>query len=123
MRTALSAARIFLFPHHNKDCWAAFDKIGGASEKKIEQALFFPLGLPYLCKNYLFMEKDEIQKLTYSEAVAELEKIVREMQSDACSIDNLSRLTSRSLELLKVCKAKLLSTDEELKKILAELEA
>ena len=64
------------------------------------------------------MEKDEIQKLTYSE-----EKIVREMQSDACSIDNLSRLTSRSLELLKVCKAKLLSTDEELKKILAELEA
>ena len=123
MRTALSAARIFLFSHHNKDCWAAFDKIGGTSEKKIEQALFFPLGLHYLCKNYLFMEKDEIQKLTYSEAVAELEKIVREMQSDACSIDNLSRLTSRSLELLKVCKAKLLSTDEELKKILAELEA
>ncbi len=113
----------FLFSHHNKDCWAAFNKIGGASEKKIEQALFFPLGLHYLCKNYLFMEKDEIQKLTYSEAVAELEKIVREMQSDACSIDNLSRLTSRSLELLKVCKAKLLSTDEELKKILAELEA
>ena len=111
MRTALSAARIFLFSHHNKDCWAAFNKIGGASEKKIEQALFFPLGLHYLCKNYLFMEKDEIQKLTYSEAVAELEKIVREMQSDACSIDNLSRLTSRSLELLKVCKAKLLSTD------------
>ena len=59
----------------------------------------------------------------YKSVVAELEKIVREMQSDACSIDNLSRLTSRSLELLKVCKAKLLSTDEELKKILAELEA
>ena len=104
-------------------CCGIKDKIGCASEKKIEQALFFPLGLHYLCKNYLFMEKDEIQKLTYSEAVAELEKIVREMQSDACSIDNLSRLTSRSLELLKVCKAKLLSTDEELKKILAELEA
>ena len=25
------------------------DKIGGASEKKIEQALFFPLSLHYLC--------------------------------------------------------------------------
>ena len=48
MRTALSAARIFLFSYHNKDCWAAFDKIGGASGKKIEQALFFPLGLHYL---------------------------------------------------------------------------
>ncbi len=69
------------------------------------------------------MEQEDLKKLTYTEAVAELEKIVREMQSDACSIDNLSRLTSRSLELLKICKAKLLSTDEELKKILAELEA
>ena len=118
----ISCPHFFIFSSQ-QGCWAAFDKIGDASEKKIEQALFFPLGLHYLCKNYLFMEKDEIQKLTYSEAVAELEKIVREMQSDACSIDNLSRLTSRSLELLKVCKAKLLSTDEELKKILAELEA
>ena len=69
------------------------------------------------------MEQEELQKLTYSEAVAELEKIVREMQSETCGIDNLSRLTSRSLELLKICKARLLSTDEELKKILAELEA
>ena len=59
--------------------------------------------------------------MTYSEAIAELEKIVAEMQSENCSIDNLSAYTSRSLELLKVCKAKLLTTDEELKKILAEL--
>ena len=69
------------------------------------------------------MENEELNKMTYSEAVAELEKIVRLMQSDSCSIDNLSQMTSRSLALLKVCKAKLLSTDEELKKILAELEA
>ena len=63
----------------------------------------------------------EEKKMTYSEAIAELEKIVVEMQSANCSIDNLSAYTSRSLELLKVCKAKLLTTDEELKKILAEL--
>jgi exodeoxyribonuclease VII small subunit len=63
----------------------------------------------------------EEKKMTYSEAIAELEKIVSEMQSENCSIDNLSAYTSRSLELLKVCKAKLLTTDEELKKILAEL--
>ena len=60
--------------------------------------------------------------LTYSQAIAELEKIVREMQSENCSIDNLSALTSRSLELLKVCKAKLQSTDAEVEKILATLE-
>ncbi len=65
---------------------------------------------------------DDLKTMSYSEAIAELERIVREMQSDSCSIDNLSRYTSRSLALLKVCKEKLLATDEELKKILAELE-
>ncbi len=64
---------------------------------------------------------EENVKMTYSQAVAELEKIVREMQSENCSIDNLSTYTTRSLELLKMCKAKLLATDEELKKILNEL--
>lgn len=64
---------------------------------------------------------EENIKMTYSQAIAELEKIVREMQSENCSIDNLSAYTTRSLELLKICKAKLLATDEELKKILTEL--
>ncbi len=66
--------------------------------------------------------EQENEKLTYGEAVKELEAIVREMQSESCSIDNLSKYTKRSLQLLKVCKAKLYETDEELKKILAELE-
>ncbi len=65
----------------------------------------------------------ELEKMTYSQAIAELETIVKEMQGENCSIDNLSKYTSRSLELLKICKAKLLTTDEELKKILAELES
>ena len=64
---------------------------------------------------------EENVKMTYSQAVAELEKIVKEMQSENCSIDNLSTYTTRSLELLNMCKAKLLATDEELKKILNEL--
>lgn len=68
------------------------------------------------------MEQGELKKMTYAEAIGELERIVKEMQSETCGIDNLSRYTSRSLELLKFCKAKLLSTDEELKKILSELE-
>lgn len=60
-------------------------------------------------------------QMTYSQAIAELERIVAEMQSENCNIDNLSAYTTRSLNLLKVCKAKLLATDEELKKILEEL--
>lgn len=59
--------------------------------------------------------------ITYSQAISELEEIVRKMQSDECDIDNLAAYTARSLELLKICKRKLLKTDEELQKILAEL--
>ena len=58
---------------------------------------------------------------TYSEAVTELEEIVKQMQSNECSIVNLSELTTRSLELLQFCKDKLTKTDEELKKIFANL--
>ena len=58
---------------------------------------------------------------TYSEAVTELEEIVKQMQSNECSIDNLSELTTHSLELLQFCKDKLTKTDEELKKIFANL--
>lgn len=58
---------------------------------------------------------------TYAQAIAELEEIVRKMQSDNCDIDNLSAYTARSLQLLKICKEKLLKTDEELKRLLDEL--
>ena len=52
-----------------------------------------------------------------------LQRIVAEMQSENCSIDNLSEYTVRALELLKFCKAKLTATDEKLRKILDELES
>ena len=61
--------------------------------------------------------------LTYSTAIEELQKIVTDMQSENCSIDNLSDYTVRALELLKFCKSKLTATDEKLKKILEELES
>ncbi len=66
--------------------------------------------------------EENINKLTYSQAVNELEEIVKKMQSPDCSIDNLSEYTARSLKLLQACKTKLTATDEELKKILKELE-
>ncbi|MBQ6278793.1 MAG: exodeoxyribonuclease VII small subunit [Muribaculaceae bacterium] len=67
------------------------------------------------------MEPQDITKMTYTQAITELEEIVKKMQSPECSIDNLSQYTARSLELLKVCKAKLTATDEELKKVLNEM--
>lgn len=67
------------------------------------------------------METTQDNNMTYTQAITELEEIVKKMQSPECSIDNLSQYTARSLQLLKVCKAKLTQTDEELRKVLAEM--
>ena len=58
------------------------------------------------------------QDLTYSQAVAELEKILRLMQSDECDIDRLAALTRRATELIAECRSRLMATDEELRAIL-----
>ncbi|MBQ2162899.1 MAG: exodeoxyribonuclease VII small subunit [Muribaculaceae bacterium] len=67
------------------------------------------------------MDTIQDNNMTYTQAITELEEIVKKMQSPECSIDNLSQYTARSLQLLKVCKAKLTQTDEELRKVLAEM--
>ncbi|MBQ5409913.1 MAG: exodeoxyribonuclease VII small subunit [Bacteroidales bacterium] len=67
------------------------------------------------------MDAIQDNNMTYTQAITELEEIVKKMQSPECSIDNLSQYTARSLQLLKVCKAKLTQTDEELRKVLAEM--
>lgn len=61
-------------------------------------------------------------QLTYTQASTELEEIVKKMQDPECSIDDLAAYTKKAKELLTVCKHKLTATDEEVKKILAELE-
>ncbi|MBD5260743.1 MAG: exodeoxyribonuclease VII small subunit [Bacteroides sp.] len=59
--------------------------------------------------------------MKYSEAIAELEAITAKMQNQDCDIDSLASLTSRALELLKICKQKLFKTDEEVRKCLETL--
>lgn len=61
------------------------------------------------------------EEIKYSAAIAELEEILRKMQSENCDIDNLTAYTRRAMELLKLCKQKLTETDEQLKRTLAEL--
>ena len=63
-----------------------------------------------------------VKDLTYTQAIAELEKILRMMQSEDCDIDQLATYTRRATELLKDCRARLTATDEELRAILADLE-
>ena len=66
---------------------------------------------------------EEQQELTYTQAVTELEELVKKMQDPECSSDNLSTYTKRSKELLEICRKKLTATDEALKTILNDIEA
>ena len=62
-----------------------------------------------------------MEDMTYATAMAELESIVARMQADNCDIDSLAGYTSRAMELLKYCKEKLFTTDQEVKKCLEAL--
>ncbi|MDE6768660.1 MAG: exodeoxyribonuclease VII small subunit [Muribaculaceae bacterium] len=63
-----------------------------------------------------------MEDMTYAKAMAELEGIVAKMQSDSCDIDSLAGYTTRALQLLKYCKEKLFTTDQEVKKCLEALD-
>lgn len=61
-----------------------------------------------------------VKELTYNQAVAELEQILRLMQSDECDIDRLAALTRRATELIAECRSRLTATEEELRAILEQ---
>ncbi len=59
---------------------------------------------------------------SYNLAVAELEKILESLRSDSCDVDTLTDRTRKAIELLKFCRSKLTTTEEELKKVLESLQ-
>ncbi|MDE7410512.1 MAG: exodeoxyribonuclease VII small subunit [Paramuribaculum sp.] len=62
-----------------------------------------------------------VDQLSYTQAVNELDAILRNMQSDTCDIDRLTLYTRRASELLTECRRRLTATDEELKTIITDL--
>ena len=59
---------------------------------------------------------------TYTEAFEELQQIVSEIEEGQISVDELSEKVKRAAQLIKICKTKLSSTEEDVNKILRELE-
>ncbi|MCM1021410.1 MAG: exodeoxyribonuclease VII small subunit [Muribaculum sp.] len=59
-----------------------------------------------------------VEKMTYSQALAELEGILKKMQSDELDIDLLAAYTRRATQLLTECRSRLVNTDKELQTIL-----
>lgn len=59
----------------------------------------------------------------YTEAFEELKTIVSEIEQGEISVDQLSEKVKRATQLIKICKAKLSATEEDVNKILKELES
>jgi exodeoxyribonuclease VII small subunit len=64
----------------------------------------------------------EKKKLTYSQAIGELEKIINEIEAESVDVDVLAEKVKRATYLIKFCKNNLRTTEEEVKKVLSEIE-
>lgn len=62
------------------------------------------------------------KKLGYTDAITEIEQIVAELENGELDVDNLSAKVKRASELIKLCKTKLRSTEEEIEDVLKDLE-
>lgn len=64
------------------------------------------------------------QKLTYTEAVAELENILAELENNSdVNMDIIAEKVKRAAILMEFCKKQLHELDEELEKMMADLDA
>jgi len=59
----------------------------------------------------------------YTEAFEELQQIVSEIEEGQISVDELSEKVKRAALLIKICKSKLASTEEDVNRILKDLDA
>ena len=59
----------------------------------------------------------------YTEAYEELQQIVTEIEKGEISVDELSEKVKRAALLIKFCKTKLTSTEEDVNAILRELDS
>jgi exodeoxyribonuclease VII small subunit len=60
-------------------------------------------------------------KISYRDALAEIEAIIDKIENDELDIDDLSEKVSRVSFLIKICKEKLYNTEKEIEKILKEV--
>lgn len=61
-------------------------------------------------------------KPTYAEAFEELQQIVAEIEEGSISVDDLSAKVKRAAYLIGICKSKLTSTEEDVNRILKDLD-
>ncbi len=64
----------------------------------------------------------QAKKLTYNEAISELEAIVQQIENEEIDLDMLTEKVKRADYLSKYCRSRLKSTEEEVKAIIKDIE-
>jgi exodeoxyribonuclease VII small subunit len=67
------------------------------------------------------MKKTPVSKLSFSEAVAEVEAIVARLENEQTDVDELSGEVQRAVELIAACRSRLERTDLEVRDLVAKL--
>lgn len=62
------------------------------------------------------------KKISYKEAISEIEDILERIESDELDVDELSEKVKQVSSLIKICKDKLQKTEAEVEKILEDME-
>jgi exodeoxyribonuclease VII small subunit len=66
-------------------------------------------------------KKTPVNKLSFSEAVAEVEDIVARLEGEQTDVDELAGEVKRAVELIAACRARLEKTDGEVRELVAQL--
>ena len=59
--------------------------------------------------------------ISYTDALNELNEISRAIDNESIPLDELAAKVKRASELIAICRAKLRSTEDEVKKIIGEM--
>jgi exodeoxyribonuclease VII small subunit len=62
------------------------------------------------------------KNVSYKEAVIEIEEIIRQLENNELDVDELSDKVKRVSQLVTLCKEKLHNTEQEIDKILKEMD-
>ena len=62
------------------------------------------------------------KNVSYKEAIIEIEEIIRQLENNELDVDELSEKVKRVSLLVTLCKDKLHNTEEEIDKILKEMD-
>lgn len=63
-----------------------------------------------------------MNKISYKQAMEKLEEIVSGLENDEIPVDELAEKVKEASELIRICKSVLYETEEEVNKVLQEMQ-